>query len=148
MVTTMDEQIGRLRAALAGTWLLLATAVFLLSWRWLEIVETFTSQSPGANVTGISARLGLDLFGFAADANAHRWNADAIGENNVVAGLALLKALADFRRRIQQYRPVVAVDNDFPVAEPGVGQVHRAHHCRHAHGTGQNRHVRIARSAH
>ena len=32
----------------------------------------------------------LNLFGFAADANAHQWNADAIGENNVVAGLTML----------------------------------------------------------
>lgn len=38
--------------------------------------------------------IALNLFGFAADANAHQWNADAIGENNVVAGLTMLKALA------------------------------------------------------
>ncbi|MBT7065413.1 MAG: tetratricopeptide repeat protein [Verrucomicrobia bacterium] len=36
----------------------------------------------------------LNLFGFAADANSHQWNTDAIGTNNVVAGLTKLKALA------------------------------------------------------
>jgi len=47
----------------------------------------------------------LNLFGFSAEENPAEWNAAAIGDNNVVAGLAMLKALADE----EGFRPAIAV---------------------------------------
>jgi ABC-2 type transport system permease protein len=53
-----------LRSPLA--WVLLAAVLCLLSWRWLEILDAFTTQTADHKNHGLSAQLGLDLFGFAA----------------------------------------------------------------------------------
>lgn len=47
----------------------------------------------------------LDLFGYRAQAEPAAWNAEAIGDNNVVDGLALLAELA----RAEGFDPLVAV---------------------------------------
>ncbi len=46
------------------------------------------------------------------------------------------------------HNAVVAVDHQFPVLQAGVGQIDRAHDGGHTHRAGENRHVRIARTAH
>jgi len=51
----------------------------------------------------------FNMFGFAAEENPLQWNADAIGENNVVTGLAMFKALADK----EGFRPAVAIWPEF-----------------------------------
>jgi len=51
------------------------------------------------------ACLQLNWFGFGLDADPARWNAKAIGHNNVVEGLALLRDLADRHG----FKPLVAV---------------------------------------
>lgn len=52
-----------------------------------------------------STCLRFNLFGFAAESNPVGWNANAIGGNNVVKGLAMLRELADR----EGFKPVVAV---------------------------------------
>ncbi|MBT3295340.1 MAG: tetratricopeptide repeat protein [Verrucomicrobia bacterium] len=49
--------------------------------------------------------LRLNLFGFAAQRNPAVWNTNAIGGNNVVTGLAMLRELADR----EGFEPVVAI---------------------------------------
>ena len=51
------------------------------------------------------ACLRLNWFGFGLDADPARWNAKAIGDNNVVEGLALFRDLADRHG----FKPLVAV---------------------------------------
>ena len=70
-----------------------------------------------------SACVRLNLFGFAAERDPVQWNADAIGMNNVLAGLTMLRELADR----EEFEPVVAVwpifeehrITDSPAAEGG-----------------------------
>ena len=60
----------------------------------------------------------------------------------------LLEALFELRQRVQMHRAVVAVNNDFPILQPRIGQIDRTHDRRHAHGPGQARHVGAARDLH
>jgi len=54
----------------------------------------------------------------------------------------------DFRQRVEVHCAVVAVDNHLAVLQPRVGQVNRSHDRGHAHGSRENRDVRIAGAAH
>ena len=47
-------------------WVILAVALFLLSWRMLEALETFTGLATGAATPGLTHTLSLQLYGFAA----------------------------------------------------------------------------------
>ncbi len=51
------------------------------------------------------ACIGLNLFHFRDEVDPARWNHDAIGENNVLVGLQLLKKLA----KLHRFDPLVAV---------------------------------------